>query len=80
MSSRRLSRLLATTMNRRSCARFKERFYTVERVFGWEDKFRRLLLGFERLSQLVYAFETLTYNMINLRTSASVCPALCAAM
>ena len=31
---------------------FKERFNTIERVFGWEDKFRRLLLRFERLSQL----------------------------
>ena len=29
---------------------FKERFNTIERVFGWEDKFRRLLLRFERLS------------------------------
>ena len=29
---------------------FKERFDTIERVFGWEDKFRRLLLRFERLS------------------------------
>jgi hypothetical protein len=27
---------------------FKEHFDTVERVFGWEDKFRRLLLRFER--------------------------------
>jgi hypothetical protein len=31
---------------------FKERFDTIERVFGWEDKFRRLLLRFERFSQL----------------------------
>jgi hypothetical protein len=31
---------------------FKERFNTIERVFGWEDKFRRPLLRFERLSQL----------------------------
>jgi hypothetical protein len=30
---------------------FKERLNTIERVFGWEDKFRRLLLRFERLSQ-----------------------------
>ena len=47
--------------------RFKERFDTIERVFGWEDKFRRLLLRFERLSQLDYAFKTLAYTMINLR-------------
>ena len=50
-----------------SAAIFKERFQTIERVFGWEDKFRRLLLRFERLSQLHYAFKTLAYTMINLR-------------
>ena len=50
-----------------SRAIFKERFHTIERVFGWEDKFRRLLLRFERLSQLHYAFKTLAYTMINLR-------------
>jgi transposase len=33
---------------------FKERFNTIERVFGWEDKFRHLLLRFERLRQLHY--------------------------
>jgi transposase len=46
---------------------FRERFDTIERVFGWEDKFRRLLLRFERLSQLHYVFKTLAYTMINLR-------------
>ncbi|CAE6844439.1 hypothetical protein R75461_07177 [Paraburkholderia nemoris] len=29
---------------------FDERFSTIERVFAWEDKFRRLLLRFERIS------------------------------
>ena len=48
-------------------AMFQERFNTIERVFGWEDKFRRLLLRFERLSQLHYAFKTIAYTMINLR-------------
>src|SRR3978361_1274261 len=46
---------------------FEERFSTIERVFGWEDKFRRLLLRFDRLSHLHYAFKTLAYTMINLR-------------
>jgi len=46
---------------------FDERFNTIERVFGWEDKFRRLLVRFERLSQLHYALKTLAYAMINLR-------------
>ena len=45
---------------------FKERFNTIERVFSWEDKFRRLLVRFDRLSQLHYAFKTLAYTMINL--------------
>ena len=46
---------------------FEERFNTIERVFGWEDKFRRLLLRFDRISQFHYAFKTLAYTMINLR-------------
>ncbi|BAJ01129.1 hypothetical protein SVI_1158 [Shewanella violacea DSS12] len=40
---------------------------TTERVFAWEDKFKRLLLRFERLSHLHYALKTLAYSMINLR-------------
>jgi hypothetical protein len=46
---------------------FEERFCTIERVFAWEDKLRRLLLRFDRLSQLHYAFKTLAYTLINLR-------------
>lgn len=46
---------------------FEERFRAIERVFAWEDKFRRLLLRFERLSAVHYAFKTLAYTMINLR-------------
>jgi transposase len=45
---------------------FKERFRTIERVFAWEDKFRRLLLRFDRISQLHYALKTMAYTMINL--------------
>jgi hypothetical protein len=46
---------------------FEERFRTIERVFAWEDKFRRLLLRFERISDVHYAFKTLAYSLINLR-------------
>jgi len=46
---------------------FKERFRTIERVFAWEDKFKRLLLRFERISGLHYAMKSLAYTMINLR-------------
>jgi transposase len=45
----------------------EERFRTIERVFAWEDKFKRLLLRFERISELHYALKTLAYTMINLR-------------
>jgi hypothetical protein len=46
---------------------FKERFNTIERVFGWEDKFKRLLQRFERISELHCSLKTIAYTMINLR-------------
>jgi hypothetical protein len=46
---------------------FEERFRTIERIFAWEDKFKRLLLRFEHRSELHYALKTLAYTMINLR-------------
>ncbi|MGR3279863.1 hypothetical protein ACSYAD_32945 [Acaryochloris marina NIES-2412] len=46
---------------------FQERFNTIERVFAWEDKFKRLLLRSERISGLHYALKSLAYTMINLR-------------
>ena len=48
-------------------ALFHERFFTIERVFAWEDKFKRLLLRFERISWLHYAMNCLAYTLINLR-------------
>jgi len=50
-----------------SDAIFKERFRTIERVFAWEDKFRRVLVRYEVISAVHYAFKTLAYTMINLR-------------
>jgi len=46
---------------------FEERFRTIERVFAWEDKFKRLLLRFEFISEVHYALKTLAYTLINLR-------------
>ena len=46
---------------------FAERFRTIERVFAWEDKFKRLLLRFEFHSIHHYAMKTIAYSMINLR-------------
>ena len=45
---------------------FQERFRTIERLFVWEDKFRRLLLRFEHKSKNFYGFKILAYSMINL--------------
>ena len=39
----------------------------VERTFAWEDKFKRLLLRFERLPQRHYGMKWMAYTLINLR-------------
>lgn len=46
---------------------FKERFQTVERLFAWEDKFKRLLLRFERKSKNHFGMKLIAFAMINLR-------------
>ena len=46
---------------------FAERFQTIERVFAWEDKFKRLLLRFEFHSIHHYGMKAIAYSMINLR-------------
>ena len=50
-----------------SKAIFKERFRTIERIFAWEDKFKRLLVRLEFHSAHHYAMKTIAYTMINLR-------------
>ena len=39
----------------------------VECSFAWEDKFKRLLLRFERIQQRHYGMKLLAYTLINLR-------------
>src|SRR5262249_25166557 len=39
----------------------------VERTFAWEDKFKRLLLRFERIQHRHYGMKLLAYTLINLR-------------
>jgi transposase len=46
---------------------FQERFQTIERLFAWEDKFKRLLLRFERKSQNHFGMKLIAFSMINLR-------------
>lgn len=50
-----------------SKAIFQERFQTIERLFAWEDKFKRLLLRFERKSENHFGMKLIAYAMINLR-------------
>ena len=50
-----------------SASIFKERFRTIERVFAWEDKFKRLLMRFEFISEIHYGLKCLAYTLINLR-------------
>lgn len=40
----------------------------VERTFAWEDKFKRLLLRFERIQSRHFSFKLLAYALINLRS------------
>ena len=44
----------------------------VERTFAWEDKFKRLLLRFERIQHRHYGMKLLAYTLINLRAFCGV--------
>ena len=46
---------------------FQERFRTVETTFAWEDKFKRLLMRFERKSCNFFGLKMIAYTLINLR-------------
>jgi transposase len=45
---------------------YKER-YRIERMFAWEDVYRRLVIRYERLQSTHMGFKHLAYSMINLR-------------
>ena len=55
---------------------FNEAIHTlrarVERTFAWEDKFKRLLLRFERIQQRHYGMKLMAYTLINLRAFCGV--------
>ena len=46
---------------------YQERFRTIERVFAWEDKFKRALNRFEKISDHFLGVKLLAYSLINLR-------------
>ena len=45
---------------------YKER-YRIERMFAWEDVYRRIVIRYERLQVTHMGFKYLAYSMINLR-------------
>jgi hypothetical protein len=66
--------------NRKTTKRGRTRFFNaaihalrirVERTFAWEDKFKRLLLRFERIQQRHYGMKLMAYTLINLRAFCS---------
>lgn len=46
---------------------YKERFRTIERLFAWEDSFKKLLVRFERKTENHFGMKLIAYSMINLR-------------
>jgi hypothetical protein len=62
--------------NRKTTKRGRKRLFNtaihalrmrVERTFAWEDKFKRLLLRFERIQQRHYGMKLMAYTLVNLR-------------
>ena len=62
--------------NRKTTKRGRKRLFNaaihalrlrVERTFAWEDKFKRLLLRFERIQRRHYGMKLMGYTLINLR-------------
>jgi transposase len=62
--------------NRKTTKRRRKRLFNqaihrlrdrVERTFAWEDKFKRLLMRFERIQRRHYAMKLMAYTMINVR-------------
>lgn len=62
--------------NRKKTKRGRKRFFddvsyaarfTIERVFAWEDKFKRLLLRFETRQKRHFGFKLIAFTLINLR-------------
>lgn len=46
---------------------YKER-YRIERTFAWQDKYRRLVIRYEKLECTRNGFKYLAYSMINFRS------------
>ena len=47
------------------CENIYERRYIIERCFAWEDKYRKLVIRYEKLQSTHLGFKYLAYSMIN---------------
>ncbi len=43
--------------------------YKMERTFGWQDTYRRLVLSYDKLKETRLGFRNLAYSMINFRVT-----------
>jgi hypothetical protein len=73
--------ITANPRNRKTTKRGRKRFFNeaihalrvcIERTFAWEDKFKRLLLRFERNQQRHYGMKLMAYTLINLRAFCGI--------
>src|SRR5712692_7134640 len=67
--------------NRKTTKRGRKRLFNsalhalrmrVERTFAWEDKFKRLLIRFERLQHRHHSMKLMAYRLINLRAFCGI--------
>ena len=47
---------------------YKER-YKIERTFGWQDTYRRLVISYDRLKVIRLGWRNLAYAMVNFRVT-----------
>src|SRR5256884_5644099 len=76
-----ISNIKENPRNRKTLKRGRKRFFNeaihalrmrVERTFAWEDKFKRLLLRFERIQQRHYGMKLMAYTLMNLRAFCGI--------
>ena len=67
--------------NRKTTKRGRKRLFNaaihalrmrIERTFAWEDKFKRLLIRFERLQHRHHGMKLMAYRLINLRAFCGI--------
>src|SRR2546429_787360 len=76
-----ISNIKENPRNRKTLKRGRKRFFNeaihalrmrVQRTFAWEDKFKRLLLRFERIQQRHYGMKLMAYTLMNLRAFCGI--------